>query len=152
MANALDAFRAQKEVAEQIHARLTETSELLRNLREQVGAVTRDRELIDLLDRERDALRRFEEAMAEARRFREMEARRFWPGVFWRRILAFSFALLAAWSAGAGYVWASQPYVREMDSLRQRAELFDTLAERVTRMTPAQRRQLESLLGVAVAK
>lgn len=146
MANALDAFRAQREAAEQIHARLTETSGLLQSLREQVGALTRDRDLAALLERERDWLRRFEDATAEVRRYREMEARRFWPGVFWRWFLACSFALLAAWSAGAGSVWASRPYSREIDSLRQRAEQFDRLTDRVTRMTPAQRRRLEALM------
>jgi hypothetical protein len=75
-----------------------------------------------------------------------MESRRFWPGVFWRWILAFSFALLAAWAAGAGYVWASRPCVREIESLRQRAELFDFVAERVMKMTPAERRRFEELL------
>lgn len=146
MANALDAFRAQKEVADQVHARLIESSALLHGLRDQVAAVTRDRELAELLGRERDALRAFEHAMAEARLFREMEARRFWPGVIWRWTLALSFALLAVWSAGAGYVWASRPYDREIASLRQRAVLFDGIAERVTKMTPAQRRQFEALL------
>lgn len=146
MASALDAFREQRHAAEQVHARLVETSGQLQNLREQVAALARDRELAELLRDERDWLLRFEQTVAEVRRFRDMESRRFWPGVVWRWLLAFSFALLAAWAAGVGYTWASQPHTREMESLRQRAELFDRIAERVASMTPAQRRQLESLL------
>jgi hypothetical protein len=146
MGNALDAFRAQQEAAEQVHARLVETCRQLQTVQEQVNALTRDRELAEFLRHERDWLLQFDRTLAEVRQFREMESRRFWPGVVWRWLLAFSFALMAAWSAGAGYVWASRPYVREIESLRVRAELFDVVAERVTKMTPAQRRQFEALL------
>ena len=42
MSNALDAFRAQREAVEQVHARLTEVGELLRALQGQVDAVAQN--------------------------------------------------------------------------------------------------------------
>lgn len=146
MPNALDAFRAQKEAAEHVHARLEETEHLLRSLREQVNALTADRALAELLQREHEWLRQFEATMDEVRRFRALEAQRFWPGVMRRWLLAFSLALLGAWAYGAGRVWATRPYASEIAMLRERAELFDYVTERVLKMTPAERRQFEALL------
>lgn len=146
MPNALDAFRAQQEAAEQVHARLEETERLLKSLREQVNALTADRALADLLQREQQWLRQFETTMDEVRRFRALEAQRFWPGVVRRWLLACSFALLGAWAYGAGHVWASRPYANEIATLRERTELSDYVTERVLKMTPAERRQFEALL------
>jgi hypothetical protein len=82
MANALDAFRAQKEAADQVHARLTEVAALLNRLRLEVnGLVTT--ELRDAL-REKQSLLTRAETIAVARHFREQEMVRFWPSI-WRR-------------------------------------------------------------------
>jgi hypothetical protein len=64
MANALDAFRAQKEAADQVHARLTEVATLLNRLRVQVdGLVTT--ELRDALREEQSLLTRAQETISD---------------------------------------------------------------------------------------
>jgi hypothetical protein len=55
-------------------------------------------------------------------------------------------ALASSAAFGAGYVWASRPYEAELASLRTRVELLDAVAQRVITMTPAQRRQFDSLM------
>lgn len=52
MSSALETFRAQREAAEQVHARLKEVTELLRVATGQMQAVARDDEFRKLLSAE----------------------------------------------------------------------------------------------------
>src|SRR5688572_15592342 len=103
MQNALDAFRAQREAADQVHERLTEVAQLLDQLTKQVDAVANNGDLRIVLRDERDWLREAQQLLADVRHFREQERLRFWPGVWRRWILAVVFALASAAAAGAGY-------------------------------------------------
>ena len=151
MSNALDAFRAQREAVEQVHARLTEVGELLRRLQGQVDSVAQDQALRDLLREEQSWLDRAQRTIADVRSFREDEMRRFWPAVWRRWAVAVVFALAGAAAFGGGYVWASQPYQGELASLRSRVELLDFVAQRVITMTPSERRQFDALMKGAAA-
>ena len=147
MQSALDAFRAQREAADQVHARLTEVAQLLEQLTKQVDAVAGNAELRVVLRDERDWLYQAQQLLADVRHFREEEKLRFWPGVWRRWAPAVIFALVSAAAAGAGYGWSTQPDVSELKDLRNRAELADAFAARVVTMTVAERRQLDALMG-----
>ena len=109
MQNALDAFRAQREAADQVHARLTEVAQLLEQLTKQVDAVAGNAELRSVLRDERDWLRQSQQLLVDVRHFREQERLRFWPSVWRRWVLAVVFALASAAAAGAGYAWWTEP-------------------------------------------
>jgi hypothetical protein len=81
------------------------------------------------------------------RALREYEARRFWPAVWRRWAVAMAFALLSLVGFGAGYVWAARPHEAELATLRVRVELLDLVASRVMKMSPAERRQFDGLMG-----
>jgi hypothetical protein len=51
MSSALNAFRAQRDEVEQIHARLTQVVELLRAIRSEAHAIAQDEALRKLLNR-----------------------------------------------------------------------------------------------------
>ena len=146
MSSALDAFRAQRQAIDQVHARLTELAELLRNLQGQVDAITHNQALRELLRDEQTWLERAQGTIADVRSFREEEMRRFWPAVWRRWAVAVVFALAAAATFGAGYVWANRPYEAVLASLRTRVELLDAIAQRVLTMTPSERRQFAALM------
>jgi hypothetical protein len=71
---------------------------------------------------------------------------RFWPGVWRRWVLALVFALASAAAAGAGYAWVTNPYASELATLRSRAEFASFVEHRVLMMTPAERRQFDTLI------
>jgi hypothetical protein len=146
MSNALDAFRAQRDAVEQVHARLKEVTELVHALRAQIEALGQDQAFREVLRNEATWLDRAERTIAEVRRLREQELSRFWPGVWrrWMAAVALSLATLA--SFGAGHALASRPQDAELARLRQRVELLDFVAERVLTMTPAERRQFDALM------
>lgn len=112
MPSALDAFRAQREAADQVHARLTEVAQLLEQLTKQVDAVACNAELRAVLREERDWLRQTQQLLADVRYFREQERLRFWPGVWRRWVLALVFALASAAAAGAGYALVERHNLR----------------------------------------
>lgn len=146
MASALEAFRAQRRAVDDLRSQLLEVAGLLKSLQGQVSAITRDGELAALVRGERRWRLRLEDAMTQARRFRELEAQRFWPAALRRWMVACAFSLATSAALGVGYVWAAQPYVDEMEALRRRAEQFDFVTERVIEMSPAERRQFEALM------
>ncbi len=80
------------------------------------------------------------------RRWRDLEAYRFWPGVVYRWALALAFALAAVWTAGAGYARVTKPYAAEIAALRSRAEFVDLVEQRVVTMTGSERRQFDALM------
>ena len=120
MQNALDAFRAQREAADQVHARLTEVAQLLERLTKQVDAVAGNAELRAVLRDEKDWLYQAQQLLADVRHFREQERLRFWPGVWRRWVLAVVLSLTGAAVAGAGYAWWTEPFAVELTELRKR--------------------------------
>jgi hypothetical protein len=145
MSSALDAFRAQREAVEQVHARLVEVGGLVQQLQNQIDAMGQDRAFRDVLRDESHWLERAERAIVEVRRLREQESARFWPGVWKRWAAAVVLSVVTLTAFGAGYAWASRPYDAELASLRQRVELLDFVAQRVLTMTPAERWQFDAL-------
>jgi hypothetical protein len=147
MQTALDAFRAQREAADQVHARLTEVAQLLEQVTRQIDAVAGNADLRAVLRDERDWLYSTHELLADVRHLREQERLRFWPGVWRRWALAVPFSLAAAAAAGAGYALWSRPFELELTELRRRVEVADDIAARMSTMTAAERRQFDRLIG-----
>ncbi len=146
MKSSLDTFRAQREAADQIHARLTEVSQVLKEVQSQVDAIAGNADLRAVLRDEQNWLRQAQELLADVRYFREQERVRFWPAVRRRWALALVFALASAAAAGAGYAWVTQPYAAELATLRDRSELLDVFVQRTLTLSPAERRQLDALM------
>jgi hypothetical protein len=147
MQSALDTFRAQRDAADQVHARLTEVAHLLEQLTKQVDAVAGNPDLRTVLREERDWLRQAQQLLVDVRHFREQERMRYWPGVWRRWVPAVLFALASAASAGVGYAGWTEPYASQLTELRKRAEFVHAIEARMATMTPTERRQLEKLLG-----
>jgi hypothetical protein len=152
MSSALDAFRAQREAAEQIHARLTEVADLLRAIRSEANVIAQDEPLRKLLQEEQTWLLRTQDLIRQVQYFRELETSRFWPAMWRRWAVAALFALAAAAAFGAGHVWASRPYEAELATLRFRAEVMDAVGARILTMTPAERRQFDVLMRPETAR
>jgi hypothetical protein len=152
MSSALDAFRAQREAAEQVQARLTEVADLLRAIKTETNVLAHDDGLRKLLQEEQTWLLRAEELVRQVRYFREAETSRFWPAMWRRWVVAVAFALAAAFAFGAGNVWASRPYEAELASLRMRVEVMDAVGARLLVMTPAERRQFDVLMRPETAR
>lgn len=139
-------FREQREAAERLHARLQEISTLLGQVRQQVNALALNEALRTVLREEQDWLTRAQLVASEVRSFREQDMLRVWPGVLRRWIVALVFVLLSAAAAGAGYAWWTKPYAAELASLRSRIEFANFVEHRVFTMTPAERRQFDTLM------
>jgi hypothetical protein len=146
MSSAIDVFREQKEAADQLHARLTEISLVLDRVRHQVNALVKDDELRAVLRQEESWLERARLVVSDVRSFREQDAQRFWPGVVRRWIVALLFAVASAAVAGAGYGWATNPYTAEVEALRARMDFVEFVERRIVTMTPAERRQFDTLM------
>ncbi len=146
MSSALEEFRAQREAVEGIHARLAETVALLRAIKGEADAMAHNDRLRTLLQDEQTWLVRAENLVSQVRHFRECETSRFWPAVWRRWALAVALATITAFAGGAGYTWAVRPYAREIADLRVRVELLDFVAQRIIKMTPAERRQFDALM------
>ena len=153
MASALDEFRAQREAADAIHARLEETTALLRSVLAETQTLAHSEALRTLLRDEQTWLVRAEQVITTMRHQREWEVRRFWPAVWRRWVVAVMFAVVTTGAASAGYVWAARPDAAELADLRARMDGLDVIAERVLTMTPAERRQFDALMkGTGVLK
>jgi hypothetical protein len=70
--------------------------------------------------------------------------RHFGPAAAW--ITALAFALLSAVAVGTGYAWIAKPYASELETLRPHAELGALVEHRMSTMTSAERRQLDTLM------
>ena len=147
MANALDAFRAQREAVDQMHARLGEVSDLLARLRAQVDGLALHKDLKETLRDEQMWLAKAQHTMQEIRRWREIESRRVWSPVLWRWWLAVTFALISTWLAGAGYAWMTEPHAAELERLRRQASFSAFVERQLEHMTPADLRAFERLMG-----
>jgi hypothetical protein len=146
MDSSLDTFRAQREAVDQVHARLMEVSDLLKQVQSQVDAVAGNADLRAVLRDEQNWLRQAQGLLADVRYFRKQERLRFWPGVWRRWALALVFALASAAAAGAGYAWVTKPYATELAELRNRAGLADVIAARMATMTVDERRQFDAFM------
>lgn len=146
MPTAIDTFRAQREAADGVYARLTEVSQLLHDLRGQADALVHNDELQAVLQRERSWLDQAQRTIEEARRWRELEMRRFWPAVWRRWMLALAFALASAAAAGAGYAAVMRPGAAEIAALRERLAFAEFVERRVVTMTPGEHRQFDLLM------
>ncbi len=147
MPSALDAVRAQRDAAEGVYERVQQITELIEQLRTSVDAVAGNAELKRVLHEEQQWLAHAERTIAEVRRWREEERRRFWPGVVRRWILALAFAIASAAAAGGGYAWAMKPYAAELADLRARLAVMEYVEHRIVTMTPAERRQFDTVMG-----
>jgi hypothetical protein len=125
---------------------LEEIAGLLGQVREQVNALALNKDLRTVLREEQSWLTRAQLAVSEVRSFREQDMLRFWPGVIRRWAVALVFALASAAAAGASYGWAAKPYAAEFEALRTRLEFVQFIEHRVVTMTPAERRQFETLM------
>lgn len=146
MSSALEEFRAQRALVQEVQAQLVEAASLLRALHEEASQLAQDQNLHALLKDEQTWLTRAEVLVRDVRAFREFEVSRHRRAAWRRWVAAVVFSLSAAAACGAGYVWAARPYEAELTSLRQRADLFDLVAQRVMTMTPAERRQFDALM------
>jgi hypothetical protein len=146
MPSAIDVFREQREVAEQLHTRVQEISVLLDHVRQQVNALALNDDLRTMLRQEQDWLTRAQLAVSEVRSFREQDMLRFWPGIVRRWAVALLFALASAAAAGAAYAWVTKPYAAEVDALRARMEFVEFVERSVVTMTPAERREFDALM------
>ena len=120
MASALDEFRAQREAADAIHARLEETAALLRSVLAETQTLAHSEALRTLLRDEQTWLVRAEQVITTMRHQREWEVHRFWPAVWRRWVVAVMFAVVTTGAASAGYVWAARPDAAELADLRAR--------------------------------
>jgi hypothetical protein len=114
--------------------------------RKELDAISRHDAVRSILTEEQRWLACTEDAVRTVRAWREQERRAYWPLLAWRWTVAVAFALLASVAAGAGYVWAARPYADEIAYLRSRNAFADAVEAGMVRMTPAERRQLDSLL------
>ncbi len=146
MGNALDAFRAQREAVEELHVRVIKLADLIARVRSEVDLIARHETLRGVLQDEQHWLEQTRQAVREVRDWREQEARRYWPGVARRWIVAGVFALLSAAIAGTTYARAIRPYEAEITYLRQRQDFAETVERRMLTMTPAERRQFDVLM------
>ena len=151
MANALDAFRAQREAAEQVHARLSEVSALVVRLRQQVDGLALHPELKATLRDEQMWLAQAQHTVDQVRQWRELESSRFWLPVLWRWVLVGAFALASAGLAGASYAWVTEPYAAELERLRSEAWFSAFVQRRLQTMTPAELREYERLMRIPKA-
>ena len=146
MSNALDLFRAQQAAVEQVLDRLNDVAGLLTRLNDQATQLAHDRELRQLLHEERTWLDTAHSLVNETRRWREEEARGYWPALLYRWIAASLFALASVYVAAVGYGRVTKPFAQELEALRPPAELGQLVEDRMRTMTPAERRQLDALM------
>jgi acyl-coenzyme A synthetase/AMP-(fatty) acid ligase len=107
-------------------------------LHEEVKAALRDQQLW---------LVQAQRTMHEVRRWREIESRRVWSPVLWRWWVAVTFSLISTWLAGAGYAWMTEPHAAELERLRRQASFSAFVERRLEKMTPADLRDFERLMG-----
>ena len=146
MSSAIEMFRAQRQEAEQVHTKLMEVTDVLRDVAGQMQAVARDDEFRTLLSEERVWLERSTQLVSELRRLREAEMAQFWPWVWRRWAMVMVLSAATAFGGVAGYVWAMRPHAAELAEARQQAAWAASLAQRVLKMTPNERRQFDALM------
>lgn len=145
MPNAIEMFRAQRDAADQVYARLTDVAGLLKELHAQVLALAENRQLRDVVREEQTLLARTDRLLTQIQYVREQEISRYWPAVWRRWALALVFALASAAAAGAGYASATRTQVA-CETPCSPADLADMVARRLATMTSGDRRQFDALM------
>ena len=146
MGTTLDAFKAQQQAAEAVHAKLSEVARLCSTLQSQMDGLKVDQTLKETFSAETKWLAKIQELVSEVRAFREAECRRFRFGVVWRWALACLFALAAIGVGQAVYVWAEKPYSDELERVRQQVAFAEAVQRRMSTMTPAERQAFDRLM------
>jgi hypothetical protein len=146
VSTALEMFKQQKKALEDLSQSADRIAESISSTRRDFDALARSDALTELLREEQRWITRVERAVDTVRAWREREERSYWPRIIGRWIPAALFAILAAAASGAGFAWAVKPYADEIRYLRARNAFADALEHRLVSMTPAERRQLDSLL------
>jgi hypothetical protein len=152
MSNTLDAFKAQRDAAEAVRAKLAEVAALVSTLQPQIEALRVDQALRDTFEKETRWLMQVKELVREVRAFRESEFRRFRLGVVWRWALACLFALAAIGVRDAVTGWTQNQYAEQLDQLRSQAALAEVVQRRLSTMTPAERQQFDRLMKMEVRR
>lgn len=150
MGNTLEAFKAQRDAAEAVHAKLAEVAALVSTLQPQIEALGLDQALSDTFEKETRWLVQVRELVREVRAFRETEFRRFRLGVVWRWVLACLFALAAIGIRDAVTGWTQKRYSEQLDQLHPQAALAEVVQRRLSTMTPAERQQFDRLMNLPV--
>ena len=146
MRSTLDAFKAQQQAAEALHAKLAEVATLMSTLQPQLERLRVDQQLRETFDAESRWLAQVQALVKDVRTFREAEFRWFRLGVLWRWAMACLFALAAIGVGQAVQVWADKPYSEELDRLRAQAAFAEVVQHRISSMTPAERQQFDRLM------
>jgi hypothetical protein len=152
MGNAIDAFREQREAVEALHVSAIGLADLISRVRSEVDLIARHEALRGVLQDEQRWLEQTRQAVREVRAWREQEARRYWPAVARRWIVASIFALLSAAIAGTMYARVTRPYEAEITYLRQRQDFAEAVERRMLAMTPAERRQFDALMKLTTQR
>jgi hypothetical protein len=146
VSNALDLFRAQQAAVEQVYDRLNDVAGLVARSNDQVTQLAENKDLRQLLQEERTWLESAHRIVDETRRWREEEAQQYWPALMDRWIAALVFAFASAYVVAVGYARVAKPFAAELEALRPRAELGLLVEDRMSTMTPAERRQFDVLM------
>src|SRR5260221_4735315 len=109
MGNTLDVFKAQQQVVERVHSRLTEVATLVASLKAQVDNLRLGQELRQTLDSEQAWLSRTTDLLRDVQQWRMVELRQARRAQRWRGVMPFAGAPAASAAAGAGLVWAGDP-------------------------------------------
>ena len=148
----LSCFASKREAVEALHAQVARVGAAIAQARTDLDALARHETLRNVLAEEQRWLQRTEDAVRAVRLWREQDARSYWPGVVKRWIVACVFALASAAIAGATYALVVKPYAAENAYLRLRQDFVETLERRMLQLTPAERRELDTLFKGALPK
>src|SRR3974390_2083232 len=108
MRNALDAFKAQQEAAETLHARLIDVGALLSDLTARVDRIRIGAELKATLDAEQRWLAQMRELLRDVQRWRERESHESRRSAVWRWSRSVAFVLAVTSATSGGFLWARQ--------------------------------------------
>ena len=152
MSNALEMFRQQREAVETLNSQVVRLGVAIAQARADLDALARHESLRSLLAEEQRWLQRTEDAVRAVRVWRTEDAQSYWSGVVKRWIVAGVFAWVSAAIAGATYARVVKPFADENAYLRLRHDFVESLERRMLQLTPAERRQLDTLLKGALPK
>jgi hypothetical protein len=150
MPNALDMYRAQQTAANEVHAKLSEVSALVQQVRRDVDALAKSNDLRDLIRQEQSWLEQAERTVREVQRCPALARSRGLP-LLARSDLPMGvracIRLLSVWASNAGHAWMNRDHEQDIAILRSRVELLDSIERRVGALTTAERRTVDRLLG-----
>lgn len=146
MSSSLDAFRQQRELLMALHEDAKQLNAAVASIRADLDALARHDALRDTLHHQQRWLQRAEAAMKTAQDWQRASARTLWPHLALRWLALALFALTAVVLSTATYAWATRPYADEVALLRARLMFVEQMERRMFQMSPAERRQFDTLL------